>query len=241
MTQTSYLQSMRVGEVLALALGFGLSTLAVFARTYTKVRLTKTFKKEDFLSVLAWLFFLAYIAIAVVIGKNHGSSEHIAYLSSVELTIYNPIIVLVKVSILLQYITLFVVHRGTFFHYFVHVLIWTNIFYYTLTTLLFIFECTPRRKFWEPTISGHCFSQNQIGVTSGAINVVSDLLILISPLPKIWRLQIPQDKKARIIAIFGFGLFACIASVLRLLYSSELIQIASNNTIYQLDVDRLGL
>ena len=38
---------MRVGEVLALALGFGLSTLAVFARTYTKVRLTKTFRKED--------------------------------------------------------------------------------------------------------------------------------------------------------------------------------------------------
>ena len=38
---------MHVGEVLALALGFGLSTLAVFARTYTKVRLTQTFKKED--------------------------------------------------------------------------------------------------------------------------------------------------------------------------------------------------
>ena len=50
-----------------------------------------------------------------------------------------------------------------------------------------------------------------------------------------------RDKKARIIAIFGFGLFACIASVLRLLYSSELIQIASNNAVYQLDVDRLGL
>ena len=47
MTQNSYIQSMHVGEVLALALGFGLSTLAVFARIYTKVRLTQTFKQED--------------------------------------------------------------------------------------------------------------------------------------------------------------------------------------------------
>ena len=73
----------------------------------------------------------------VLVGTT---DSNLAKLSSIELTIYNPIIVLVKVSILLQYITLFVVHRGTFFHYFVHVLIWTNIFYYTLTTLLFIFE-----------------------------------------------------------------------------------------------------
>ena len=50
-----------------------------------------------------------------------------------------------------------------------------------------------------------------------------------------------RDKKARIIAIFGFGLFACIASVLRLLYSSELIHITSDNAAYQLDVDRIGL
>ena len=47
MTQNSYNQSLHVGEVLAIALGFGLSTLAIFARTYTKVRLTQTFMKED--------------------------------------------------------------------------------------------------------------------------------------------------------------------------------------------------
>lgn len=48
--------------------------------------------------------------------------------------------VAVKISILLQYITLFVAHRGTNFHYFVQGLIWTNIFYYTIITLLYLFE-----------------------------------------------------------------------------------------------------
>lgn len=51
-------KSIHVGEVLALALGFGLSTLAVFARTYTKLRLTKSFLKEDYFSVLAWVQYL---------------------------------------------------------------------------------------------------------------------------------------------------------------------------------------
>ena len=39
--------SLRVGEVLALALGIGISTLTVCARLYTKIRLTGTMLKED--------------------------------------------------------------------------------------------------------------------------------------------------------------------------------------------------
>ena len=48
--------------------------------------------------------------------------------------------VTVKLSILLQYITIFVTHRGTAFHYAVHCLMWTNIIYYTILLLLHIIE-----------------------------------------------------------------------------------------------------
>ena len=61
-------------------------------------------------------------------------------LSSIESAIYSPIIITVKVSILLQYITIFVTHRGTPFHYAVHGLIWTNVLYYTINTVLFVTE-----------------------------------------------------------------------------------------------------
>lgn len=48
MTQSSVsINSLHVGEVLAVALGFGISTLAVCARIYTKVRLVKSLKSED--------------------------------------------------------------------------------------------------------------------------------------------------------------------------------------------------
>lgn len=39
--------SVRVGEVLTLVMGFGISTLAVCARIYTKMRIIKTFVAED--------------------------------------------------------------------------------------------------------------------------------------------------------------------------------------------------
>ena len=39
--------SLRSGEVLALALGLGISTLTVCARMYTKIRLIGTVLKED--------------------------------------------------------------------------------------------------------------------------------------------------------------------------------------------------
>ncbi len=41
------IHSLRLGEVFALALGLGFSTLAVSARVYTKSRITKTMGKED--------------------------------------------------------------------------------------------------------------------------------------------------------------------------------------------------
>ena len=44
--------------------------------------------------------------------------------------------VTVKLSILLQYITIFVTHRGTAFYYAVHCLIWINVIYYTILLLL---------------------------------------------------------------------------------------------------------
>ena len=50
--------------------------------------------------------------------------------------IYNPTIVLVKVSILLQYVTLFVVHRRNFFHYAVHF----NVIFYIAVTFQLIFQ-----------------------------------------------------------------------------------------------------
>ena len=127
--------------------------------------LKRVFNMMSYGSLILWqLFFLPYIALAVVVGKHGGSPEHIAHvsvlldfvphllprallknrpwtqLSSIESAIYSPIIIAVKVSILLQYITIFVAHRGTPFHRAVQGLIVANVLYYTINTILFVTE-----------------------------------------------------------------------------------------------------
>lgn len=58
----------------------------------------------------------------------------------VETILYEPIIVLVKTSILLQYVTVFVVCRRNFFHYLIHIIIWGNATFYVIITFLYIFR-----------------------------------------------------------------------------------------------------
>ena len=48
-------------------------------------------------------------------------------------------------------------------------------------------------------------------------------------------------QKSRVTAIFGVGLFACVASVIRLVYSVGLARIQTIDTAHQLESDREGL
>ncbi|KAI4250321.1 MAG: hypothetical protein LQ352_005374 [Teloschistes flavicans] len=64
-------------------------------------------------------------------------------------------------------------------------------------------QCTPRRKLWNPRTPGHCRSEYTRGVYSGSINVISDFVILILPLPIIIGLQRPSVKKIRPLLVFA--------------------------------------
>ncbi|KAL8648073.1 MAG: hypothetical protein Q9226_006152 [Calogaya cf. arnoldii] len=150
----------------------------------------------------------AFLGLAIVIGKNGGDIQYKAYLSTVETIIYDPIIVLVKISILLQYVTLFVAHRRSVFHYTIHATIWIIVLFYIAVTFVYIFSCNPRRKLWIPSTPGHCQHEHGRGVFSGSINIASDFVILILPLPIILRLQMPFAKKLRLTLVFSFGFLA---------------------------------
>lgn len=58
----------------------------------------------------------------------------------VEKLVYMPIIVFVKTSILLQYVTMFVVHRRSLFHFGIHSVIWANAIFYIIMAFLYLFE-----------------------------------------------------------------------------------------------------
>ena len=78
------------------------------------------------------------------------------------------------------------------------------------------------------------------GVLTGSINIASDFVILILPLPILLRLQMALAKKLRLALVFSFGSFACIASIVRLVYSLQLDP-DQERIAYQLNVNKQGL
>ena len=57
--------------------------------------------------------------------------------------LYEPVAILVKVSILLQYVTVFVVHRKGVFHCLVHIIIWANVVFHVILLFLYLFRVSP--------------------------------------------------------------------------------------------------
>ena len=51
----------------------------------------------------------------------------------------------------------------------------------------------------------------------------------------------PTNKKISVTVVFGFGLFACITSVLRLVYSIDLLKEISGTLNFQITEDKIGL
>ena len=119
---------------------------------------------------------------------------------------YAPLIFITKLSILLQYISIFVpTHRSQLF-YWIYALIWTNFLFYLADMLVEIFQCVPRSKIWDPTIPGHCVNVNIVFITTAVVNVISDWSILLLPLGCVWELQMSTRRKLIISAVFATGL-----------------------------------
>lgn len=212
--------------------GLFLTTVCVWVRVWTKVRIIKEVEWEDYLSFAAWMGGMVYAGLGYLSSHVDDGAQldvplqdvsHLAQLANVEEILYCPLIFLTKLSILLQYLRIFVPNHAGKLYYTVLLIIWLNLLFYTATTLVEIFTCMPRKKIWEPSTPGRCVNTGFLVITTGAINVISDFSILMLPLSSIWGLQMPKKRKIALSAVFATGLFACITSIMRLVISVEIL------------------
>ena len=120
--------------------------------------------------------------------------------------VYMPTILSAKITILLQLIQIFVITKRNGRWYFLQILIWLNTIFFTISMFLEIFQCVPRAKIWNPLVSGACINISKTFVATAAINVVSDLSILILPIFWVLQLHMPFRRKLGIVAILGTGI-----------------------------------
>ncbi|MCJ1306506.1 hypothetical protein MMC25_000149 [Agyrium rufum] len=225
------------------------ATVTTFIRIYTKLVVTKLHGLEDYLMVSAWLGLIAYEAICLSDVKN-GAGTHqwdlfiskaIAFgkrADDAEI-LYSPIILMAKMSILLQIERVFVPSRSkssTKYIFIVAFMVF-NILFYTALCLVTIFQCTPREAIWNPLVKGRCVNYGAVLVIGASINIFSDLSLLAMPVLWTWRLQMPVKRKVGVSAVFATASFGVISSALRLYESVQ--NNRSKDSTYSLTVTAL--
>ncbi|KAL4811894.1 hypothetical protein BDW67DRAFT_189207 [Aspergillus spinulosporus] len=126
------------------------------------------------------------------------------------LYVYN--LVWTKMSILLFYYRIF---HFPYFKRWAYVIGTFIVLWVICITFLFIFICVPVEKLWYPQLPGRCINQVATWIANAISTIVTDLAILILPIPQIWSLQLRLSEKMALTFAFSLGFFVVFASAYR--------------------------
>ena len=71
-----------------------------------------------------------------------------------------------------------------------------------------IFQCSPVSFYWNQLAGdtlGFCVNEYSFLAANAALNIASDIMILVLPMPIVWRLHIKKSQKLAISSIFLLG------------------------------------
>lgn len=121
---------------------------------------------------------------------------------------YCPLLGLAKFSILLLYLKLGPIR---WFHVAVYITMFIVIGANFALIFAFIFACTPVKRGWDITITeGSCINRAALYIATAVLNMITDILLLLLPIPIVVRLQMPRIQKLGLILIFAIGsMYVC--------------------------------
>ncbi|KAF7531085.1 hypothetical protein G7054_g9218 [Neopestalotiopsis clavispora] len=209
-----------------------LSTIATLLRVYCRGRVIKAFAMDDWLAVVAQIFFIVFCAYEIA-GYVYGTGQHVADLS-IENRVKamqmwwtcEPLYVLCNMSIkasiaiFLLRICVSKVHK---------IIIWIVIgvteLYSFAFFMLFVLQCRPTALFWlrfgDSPPEGMCLDTSVVtNVFYGysAISCVTDWTYSILPIFLVWSLQMNRKVKISVAAILAAGVIASSATIVRFPY-----------------------
>lgn len=109
-----------------------------------------------------------------------------------------------RLALLLMYIRLFGVSKPFRYATLTVMTFVTGYLFSNFLTLLF--GCTPIQKYWRPEEPGHCIDLNKADYAYGSMNVASDVLLFLLPLPMVYRLNLSRKDKFGVFLIFMGGI-----------------------------------
>lgn len=111
---------------------------------------------------------------------------------------------LVKISILLLYVRIFTMRL-------MRIVAWATaalITGFALSTILSgLLICRPLALNWDQTLKGSCGDQLLSYTITGGLNLATDVIVLLLPLPYLFQLQMELYKKAVLTGTFSLGIW----------------------------------
>ncbi|CZR67323.1 uncharacterized protein PAC_17222 [Phialocephala subalpina] len=202
-----------------------LVTFFVFLRIYTKSRLHGLMEREDWLCIASWVFVILFCSNTLSMSYTGGGvhqwevTKHdiVAYRKAVYrgFLIYGLTALLVKITLLLIFTRIFaIVPRAVIIIYF---FIGFITLYYLLAFVIKIRICTPIAGFWDPNLHPSCINEYAFFLADSILSLVTDVVVLVIPIPLLWMLDLPLGKKVKVVALLAAGGAAIGTSIARLL------------------------
>ncbi|KAF4778685.1 hypothetical protein HER10_EVM0008810 [Colletotrichum scovillei] len=177
----------------------------------------------------ALLFVAATAGMVIAIGQA-GAGRHVWALSVDDLVqtskllyiysfVFCTAVLTTKISILLFYWRVFMGNMLSF-----RFSIWTGAFLVGSYPVYFMITmgvcCSPLSHYWTQFkgTTGTCINVGRFFFILAIINLITDVILLVIPVPEILKLQMRKDKKIAVCGILGLGGFVCIASAVRVHY-----------------------
>ncbi|KAL7918217.1 hypothetical protein ACQKWADRAFT_304811 [Trichoderma austrokoningii] len=93
--------------------------------------------------------------------------------------------------------------------------------YATVQILTFV-ECKPFHLYWQVVPDPGPCAEAQIQLIGlGVLNIITDFMLIILPLPVIFKLKAPPSRKAQLVVLFTLGIFIILITVIRLPINSH--------------------
>ena len=96
-------------------------------------------------------------------------------------------------------------------------------------TFFNVFQCIPVSQVFAP--AGKCIPLITLYLASVPVNVITDLAVLVLPIPVLTAMRLPRKQKMILIATFGLGVYVIATDVIRVYYLQQSSGVSNNATL----------
>ncbi|KAK3983773.1 hypothetical protein QBC44DRAFT_338112 [Cladorrhinum sp. PSN332] len=205
-----------------LGLTLAISILVILLRAYTRLWILKKIRVQDGFALIAFGCFISFLYFMYRLMNSTGfwvhqwdlrirNNKESLFILHFSMNLYSGVMINIKAAILIEWIAIFSPNgmRDKFW--------WACSITLVLNTLFYIAaiaaencSCTPYVKIWDKLgIPGTCrVDEAALMAVGSAVDVFSNLVILVLPQVSIWRLRLSIVKRIGVSVVFAMGAFA---------------------------------